>query len=166
MPRTFRIRKELIPHLIPLLKQNGLAPILRDDEISVELSGNQFHRYLKQAVCEQRRTESLHPEIPVFPKEVILNDRALVKLTSEYPCFCILEEEVQGILDKLEKRKSQFFLPPEQLDKEHPKHIPCCRLICCNGAPIGSYTSEKGPIICKNLLVVYTREGTWYYPVR
>lgn len=85
MPRTFRIRKELIPHLIPLLKQNGFTPILRDDEISVELSGNKFHRNLKQAVCEQRRAESLHPEIPVFPKEVLCNDRALVKLTSQSP---------------------------------------------------------------------------------
>lgn len=166
MPRSFKIRKELIPYLMPILQNQGIESEINGDRISVELSGNIFHRYVKQAVCEKQRIESQHPEIPVFPKEVLLNDRALVKLTSEYPCFCILEEEVQGILEKLEKRKSQFFLPPEQLDKEHPKHIPCCRLICCNGAPIGSYTSPKGPVICKNLLVVYTREGTWYYPVR
>lgn len=69
MPRSFKIRKELIPYLMPILQNQGIEYEINGDRISVELSGNIFHRYVKQAVCEQRRTESQHPEIQYFPKK-------------------------------------------------------------------------------------------------
>lgn len=123
-------------------------------------------RYVKQAVCEKQRIESQHPEIPVFPKEVVFNDRALLKLTKGKLYFGVLKEEYQGIMERLRARNSRFFVPPDQLDPGHPEIFPCCRLICCEGAPVGSYMENNRQIICNNLLVVYTKEKTWYYPVR
>ncbi len=166
MPRSFKIRKELIPYLMPILQNQGIESEINGDCISVELSGNIFHRYVKQAVCEKQRIESQHPEIPVFPKEVVFNDRALLKLTKGKLYFGVLKEEYQGIMERLRARNSRFFVPPDQLDPWHPEIFPCCRLICCEGAPVGSYMENNRQIICNNLLVVYTKEKTWYYPVR
>ena len=39
MPRSFKIRKELIPYLMPILQNQGIESEINGDRISVELSG-------------------------------------------------------------------------------------------------------------------------------
>ncbi|MGF7010570.1 hypothetical protein M2146_001094 [Lachnospiraceae bacterium PF1-22] len=78
--RTYKISKELKPFLVKVLERDQVPfsfPYEGAEEVSVALTGNQFHIAVEDAICEKERSY-----IPVYSLRTIRNQKKLRRLVA------------------------------------------------------------------------------------
>lgn len=102
--RRFKVSKEMTPYLERVFRRDGIKYLLEfgsENYFSVELSGNKFHVFMEDALCEKEFDE-IGLGIPVVSHRTFLNKKKLdrlLKLAGRKSFFILKKDERRFLSD-------------------------------------------------------------------